>query len=393
MREPWHILLEDASWIILYMFQSPMFQGADYLYIGLILLVCLTGVILLVLLARRPRKQPRCRKCGFDMRGSTSLVCSECGWQAHNERILHSNARILWLLVPLLLICMAWPGYKAIRWSKERGWTPPLPRYKVTTLRTISTGHVYKKYTGRNPHDVQAPSFLRLIDADGQGVWQSCLNGERWQLHVNLPEDITGDGKPDIVLESCSSGTGHYGGYLIHHFETDGSVTSSNIAGYCGAAFKDFDGDGLYEIRMWDGCLKYALACGACLNIPDVILQCEDGEWIVAPELMRKPPPDSQDLDAIAMKLGALDWSKPIKPDDTFPYSNSTVNKLWNAMLPLVYSGNGRLAIELHRQVWPKNAPYREDALKHFLREVRKSTRDGDSIVNVQDPPIDWPEM
>ena len=192
-------------------------------------------------------------------------------------------------------------------------------------------------------------------------------------------------------MESCTSGTGHYGGYLIHHLDGDGSVNSSSIAGYCGATFTDFDGDGIYEIRMWDGSLKYALACGACLHIPSVVLQYQEGEWIMAPELMRKPPPDPQALDAMAMGLRALDWSKSIDPEDGFPYSNSTVNQLWNAMLPLVYSSNGSSAIELHRRVWPENAPYREESLEHFLRQVRESTHDGEGMVDLQHPPIAWP--
>lgn len=394
MRDPWNILPVDFSRFILDMMIPPMFQGVEYLFLGFSLLVCLAGVILLVLLARRPREQPRCRKCRFDMRGSSSLVCSECGWQARDQRALHSNNRMLWWLVPVLLACLAWPGYKAVNWSKERGWTPPLPRYKITTVKTFSTGHVVELCTCRNPRDWSGPSFLRLINAEGEILWGgsgSNATGDRATLHAHLPEDITGDGRPNLVVESCTSGTGRYASCTILHFDEDGVFDTWVLGGYCGASFVDFDGDGVFEATMSDGTLKYELACGACLPLPSVILRVQESTgdtWTLALECMRKPPPDPQTLDVMVEELRALDWSKPIDPEGMFPYANSTVDQLWEAMLPLVYSGNGSTAIELHQRVWPKNVPYNEETLEHFLRIVGGWS----DIVDLQDPPIQWPD-
>ncbi len=99
-----------------------MDERALFMWIGVPII--LIGVVLLAWLLRIEFKQRgrRCPKCWYDMSGSASLQCPECGRDAKRERRLH---RIQWkrkrLIAAVVLIglgvgTMRWPAFRTYHW-------------------------------------------------------------------------------------------------------------------------------------------------------------------------------------------------------------------------------------------------------------------------------------
>ena len=54
-------------------------------------------------------------------------------------------------------------------------------------------------------------------------------------------------------------------------------------------------------------------------------------------------------------------------------------------MVPLIYSGNGAVAIDLFRDTWPPDLPGRQENLEYFLKQLGSVTTKGSPIDSIQD--------
>lgn len=111
----------------------PFMEARTWWLFAFALAVTGVAVILWALAAKRHGPAARrCPKCGFDMRSTIGLRCGECGHVAHSERAMLRLRP--WqrrgTIACGLLIAIAYPGYRAVLWSHDRDWTPPLARWR-----------------------------------------------------------------------------------------------------------------------------------------------------------------------------------------------------------------------------------------------------------------------
>lgn len=362
--------------------------------------IAVIGTVILFIHARLIYPSRRCPRCGYDRTHAESEVCTECGVRPASGTIRLPPWSTIGCIILLWIVTLGWPAYKAYRWSEARGWTPPLPAYRIESVRSFSTGHTLQRLHCRNPFSPDHPFVLRVVDAGGTECVAYPCDGcggsiGLWTMD-DAPEDIDGDGFADVIFVVSSSGTQCFATYTCYRLAPDGSaVLAWTRNDGCHAVFQDVDADGVVEIETSDE-YRYVFACGACLN-PYVrtVYQLRDSEWKLDPEAMRTPPPDQATFDEMKRTLLTHDWSAAIVEDGPYdPFYTKAVGELWSVMLDLIYEGNGRTAVALLDAVWPEHLDNRTAALAFFIEQVREYTgRRGtwEAIDGMQDPPVDWP--
>jgi hypothetical protein len=362
--------------------------------------IAVIGTAILFIHARRVYPSRRCPRCGYDRTHAKSEVCTECGVRPSSGLFRAPPRSTVGWITLLCIATLAWPAYKAYRWSEARGWTPPLPAYDVEVIRTFPTGHAVQKLLYRNTIGLDYPYAIRVIDADGtERLFRECPQcGSSIGVSVltETPDDLDDDGFADAIFRSHSCGTQCWHTYSSYRLHPDGRVVPawSFGAGHL-CTFEDVDDDDLLEVLSFDD-YKYVFACGACLSIgSDVTYELERDTWKIDPETMRSPPPDREAFDKMTQRLLTLDWSEEILEDGPYdPFYTMAVGELWREMLDLIYTGNGQTAVALLDAVWPKHLDSRTAALAYFIGKVREYTeRQGtwEAIDGMQDPPVDWP--
>ena len=362
--------------------------------------IAVIGTAILFIHARRVYPSRRCPRCGYDRTHAESEVCTECGVRPSSGPFRPPPRSTIGWITMLCIATLAWPGYKAYRWSEARGWTPPLPAYQIEPLRTFTSGHTLQRVECRNPLSPDYPFVLRVVDASGiERIAYPCdqCGGSigLWTMD-DAPEDIDGDGFADVIFVNSSAGTQCYATYTCYRLAADGSAVLAWTRGDgCEAVFGDVDADGMVEVETYDE-YRYVFACGACMQpFLRTVYQLSGDRWLLDPEAMWKPPPDREAFDEMTRRLLEFDWSEEILEDGPYdPFYTKAVGVLWAVMLGLVYEGNGQTAVTLLDAVWPKHLDNRTAALAYFIEEVREYTeRRGtwEAIDGMQDPPVDWP--
>lgn len=138
----------------------------DLFWLGA-LLVALGGVVLLRFGWRRTRlAQRRCPQCGYDLRGTPGLRCSECGFEASDEKRLWLGRRRWWLASVGVIVILGSSGIGLIPTFRSGRWISSLPTL-VLLQRELSS-------------DKRTFSFIPLsLNRDGReflrrrkdGVW------------------------------------------------------------------------------------------------------------------------------------------------------------------------------------------------------------------------------
>lgn len=101
----------------------------DLAYQSLAVLVALGGLTLLYwsMFRDRARGRRRCPKCWYDLRGTESLTCPECGYTAGRERYFFKTKRRWRWVVPIVVLL----GGSYVLWITPRalrdGWLASLP--------------------------------------------------------------------------------------------------------------------------------------------------------------------------------------------------------------------------------------------------------------------------
>ena len=333
------------------------------------------GTVFLFVRARLIFPGRRCTRCGYDRTHATSDRCTECGTRPSTSAWRLPPTSTFLMMGLLWVTLLTWPAYKAYRWCEVRNWTPPLPRYSTEVLRRYSTGHVLVELNYRSHFEPGFPFSLELRDAAGEvriewTCW-SCRHG-MIRVDLNVPEDIDGDGLPDIMFSRESGGNGGHEDYSYHRLHPNGEVEHVwYVEGFHDTSFRDYDGDGVIERRDVER-YRYTYACGACLSARAITYSEWDGiQWVLEFDLMRQPPPSDEDFIDLVERLRDQPWSTEIPTDGYNPYWTPSVRPLWEKMLELVHEGNGRTAAALHAAVWPTaDAPDREDALAYFVSRI-----------------------
>ena len=185
----------------------------------------------------------------------------------------------------------------------------------------------------------------KVFEIEKQGKkYQLKEAGEKFSFIVNadgrnasLPQigsDVTGDGKPDMVLQLKSEKDSCSNLFSIFSIEDDFKMVAELKGLAEGIKFKDLDGDGVPEI-IGNDCtfLNWWASFGENLA-PQVILKNKYGEYHLADSLMRKAPPSESEMGKyIEKNKGGL------------------ITYVWKYMLDLIYTGNGNTAWEFYEKV------------------------------------------
>ena len=330
----------------------------------------------------------RCRSCGHPFHQSHPDRCIDCGRTWRNKPLLPWR-----IMAPLLLLIiaagLAYPARQAYRWSAERGFSPPLPMHAYKFVHRYPSGHTVVRRWARNQM-LEPGNRLLLRSPDAENEVHMALGSgiDRGpNLDLSIPPDITGDDLLDVVV------LGHEG-YMhtmrIFSLQPDGSfVQILDDEGYFQATLGDLDQDGVFELLISESKLCYSFAPRVSFPMPSMVFSYDGRSWSCNPELMRRPPPDAQELEEMKQRLRGNDWSSWPDPDRTiYPLLNDGSRELWSTMLTLIYSGNGRVALDLHESVWPEEPGNKDEALSYFIGTLHVHSTIWNVLPGMQEPPV-----
>ena len=156
--------------------------------------------------------------------------------------------------------------------------------------------------------------------------------------------DITGNGSPNLVVSNWTGGA-HCCHFLqIFELGKDLKKLVAVEANSSSVLLVDLDHDGFPEIEFWDGAIDYQFASFAGSPGGRVVLKYQNGVYVVASHLMKRPMPTAKKIKHLKkVILGA--FKKEETPD--LPYV------FLKTMMDLSYSGHLDLAFKLADETWP----------------------------------------
>jgi hypothetical protein len=174
--------------------------------------------------------------------------------------------------------------------------------------------------------------------------------------------DITGNGKPNLVVYEFSGGA--HCCFEVSVFELGSSVKKIALIDGLHSApeFVDLDGDFLPEVILYDWTFAYWNTSFANSPAPKVILKYKGRKYEMAFDLMRKPSLPNDDLNHLAGEIKALEW-----------WGNYPPVELWSEMLYLIYTGNMSQAWDLVELSWPRGIYPKELFLSPFKAQLQTS--------------------
>jgi hypothetical protein len=171
--------------------------------------------------------------------------------------------------------------------------------------------------------------------------------------------DITGDGTPNIAL---SESLGRQGGGSLCVFECGEKFRQIATVESRGTypELKDLDGDGIPEVIASDDAFYHWPVCRDGEPIPEVILRWRKGKYVAAMDLMYKPAPPKEELEAMAAAIGSSpEWDAE---------SGWVPPALWTNAISLMYGGHESLGWELVDKAWQPGFPGKKELIDYYLR-------------------------
>lgn len=213
------------------------------------------------------------------------------------------------------------------------------------------------------------------------GLWNSS------DPKLAMGRDITGDGKPNLVISSHSGGV--CGMSYYHFFELSPSFRLLDAVGiqHCTADLEDLDGNGCLELVTADATFHYWHEDHARSPTPRVILRFDNGKLRLAEDLMRKPAPPAEEISRGARAMHSREqWAYHATTRPVYTFSGAAQRlwferwkrvrvptDLWREMLDLIYSGNEKTAIEFMEKAWKPGYPGKAQWLAEFRAKLSQS--------------------
>jgi len=239
-------------------------------------------------------------------------------------------------------------------------------------------GYVVRTYIGNeDPFDRGSFEILhrgaRVYADDGDpGEWNKFRIGSLYEdkkTHslVRIGSDITGDGRPDLVVSEYTGGANCC--HRVHVFEIGDQfryIQTIDALHSDLADFENVDGDPALEFLMADWTFAYWRTGLFDSPSPLVVLKYNGSQYAMAPNLMRKPPLSQDELMQVATEIAA-----PL--DAELAAQSDLGTRLAHRMLDLIYSGNMGQAWELVDLAWPKSDGGKSAFLRDFQSRLATS--------------------
>ncbi len=286
----------------------------------------------------------------------------------------------LWILYGVLLL--AWPVSPGS--AKKQPTAAPQNQAGSPKSASVSQDElhetderVFGDYTLRIAHVLNDQGYRGTFEVFQNGQKIYSLSGRRFAFgHVYSDEptlnndliaigkDITGNGAPNLVVSEWNGGA--HCCFVFHVYELGRSFREVAVidAGHGDFShFANLDGGNGLEFVTADWTFANWRASFAQSPAPQVILRFKDGAYSLACDLMAKPRPSPELLQAEARRVRSEPgWSQKEQPP-----------ALWDTMLRLVYGGNARLVREFLDKAWPLTIPGKEDFYQDFRNTLSQS--------------------
>lgn len=180
---------------------------------------------------------------------------------------------------------------------------------------------------------------------------------------IPIGTDITGLGKPNLILNEWSGGA--HCCFTFHIFELDDhprEVASVQAEHSDYAHFEDLNHDGIYEFVGWDFTFAYWHAGFLQSPAPKIVLRFDGTQYELAPNLMKQAPPSAGQLAKTEAEVRRDAW------DDKFPPP-----LLWGTMLDLIYTGHSNLARPFADAAWLPGNIGEPRFLREFCHQLSSS--------------------
>lgn len=200
-------------------------------------------------------------------------------------------------------------------------------------------------------------------DADDWNSFRigSLNEDEKSHSLLRMGSDITGDGRPDLVVSEYTGGA--HCCLRFHVFEIgDQFRYIQTIYAEHGnlVDFENVDDDPALELPMADWTFAYWPAGFVESPSPMVVLKYNGTRYEMAPNLMREAPLSQDELVQVATEIAA-------SLEAELAAQRIPGSRLAQQMLDLIYSGNMEQAWELFDLSWPKG----DGGKAAFLRDFR----------------------
>ena len=211
--------------------------------------------------------------------------------------------------------------------------------------------------------------------ADVQIFWLEPPDKKESELaHIAMGQDITGDGKANLVVTYWNGGahccTFFYIFEIAEQFKPI-AVLHNGHTWIDRENFVNLDEDPALEFVTQDWTFAYWRTCFAASPAPKVILKYNNETYHLACDLMSQPMPSQDELASIVQEiLTAPEWQAPMPPV-----------LLWKTMLDLIYTGHASAAKQLLADAWPTTMPGKEKFWVEFLSELSNSRYWDDLLV------------
>ena len=101
---------------------------------------------------------------------------------------------------------------------------------------------------------------------------------------------------------------------------------------------------------------------------PEIILRYEQGKYILALELMRRPPKTKEEFAQVKRQV-----KEKLETDMKEQSGDFSLALVVNPMFDMIYSGNAKQAWQLFDEVWTEQEPNRQETVK-FIQEALTSS-------------------
>jgi hypothetical protein len=180
-------------------------------------------------------------------------------------------------------------------------------------------------------------------------------------------KDITGDGIPELIIGVWSGGAHCCFSIIIFSLGEEFKKIAEIEGGDSSFEFRDFEGDGIYELVGRDWIFAYWETSFAQSPAPQIVLRYLHGRYVLATDLMKKQPPEKKEIQAKIDEMNNAFAKSAAFDDETPP-------ELWQYMLDLIYSGNGKIALTFFDKAWPDHREGKEEFLAAFKAQLAKSS-------------------